>query len=352
MADYIPGVTVANGYQGMLPEWQELFDMAARRRAAIPANAGELRGTGPGESRDPRAVAASGFAGGLEDRIAQGVFEGSPLSAPVAAGMLGSYARTGYDALSGENGSMNTAGGDAMGLAAAIAALATKNPTLAKIVGGGAVGGLAGAGLGIEQGGNPYAYGALGAVAGMVPGAYSPAIAEAKRLGTEYTDDVSRGINQAGAADDFKSAPGTVPNGALQDYRPQRTDYWGDTVEWGPREDYGFERLSYGLGQPGLDELWKSRNALLEAERNPGVRPVKGAQGFPTKDEEVLMRQALAERALYGRVTPGTLASMRAFGLAEKSDTTLPRYLEQNIGPLPGYSPGERKSLPMAKKRP
>ena len=53
---------------------------------------GEVRGTGPGESANPTAIAKESFAGSLEDRIAQGVFDGSPLSLPAGAYYAGGLA--------------------------------------------------------------------------------------------------------------------------------------------------------------------------------------------------------------------------------------------------------------------
>mgnify|MGYP001568739674 CR=1 FL=1 len=57
------------------------------------AAVGEMRGTGPGESRDARAYAASGFGGQLEGKLAEGVFQGAmqkaPLALPFAAQIAG-----------------------------------------------------------------------------------------------------------------------------------------------------------------------------------------------------------------------------------------------------------------------
>lgn len=50
----------------------------------VDPSGAEFRGTGPGESRDLRAYAKSGFAGGVEDRLAEGVFQGAMQKAPLA----------------------------------------------------------------------------------------------------------------------------------------------------------------------------------------------------------------------------------------------------------------------------
>lgn len=313
------------------------YDELLRQFLASRIGTGELRGTGPGESRDPRGIATSGFAGALEPSIAQGVFDGSPMSYPIAAGIAGAYARKGYDTLSGQNGDMNLAGADGAGLAAGIAALATKNPRAATVLGGGAIGGLAGAGVGASEDLNPYLTGAAGAVMGAIPGGLSPTLEEARRLGTQYTDDVSRGL--AATGEEFKGAPGNAPSGVMTNYRPERTDYWGDAEIWSPDHDFIAKKVWDPIDKAGAlinapkENYFASRKALLEAEINPGVRAVPGFQGFPDKDTEVLLRKAVSEKALDGRVSPTTLYLLKSFGAIQRDARDIPDNLSSTLLP-------------------